>query len=146
LFVAVATGLAAVLVDGMGVQAARADEAMTDLASRVDCEAPGAPGRLRCTLELRAPEGTRLDWADAQVVRTPDFVMPLRARFAGSEADVREPRMYRWGMAVVARSAGEGDMTLRFRAVRCDTAARGSSESRCAPYVSERTVTLRVGR
>ncbi len=111
---------------------ARADADSSPLHAGVTCDHPAAPGRLRCDVELRA-RGAAVRWADVQVVEVAAFIAPLRGRAGPHEAATHEDDLWRWGLGLVARDRGEGDVTLRVRAVVCrgeecvpeETTARG---------------------
>jgi hypothetical protein len=111
---------------------ARADAEPTALRASVSCDHPPAPGRLRCDVELRATEAA-LRWADVEVVDVAEFIVPLRGRAGPREATTHEDDLWRWGLGLVARDHGEGDVTVRVRAVACrgqdcvpqETMARG---------------------
>ncbi len=96
---------------------AAADEAPA-LRAVAQCEPVPEPGRVRCEVELRAGAGA-IRWADVQVDRTPEFVVPLRGRTGPRDAVTHEDDLWRWGLGFVARSRGEGDVALRVRAVVC---------------------------
>jgi hypothetical protein len=121
---------------------AQAQEAPSFSAS-ASCESLTVPGRLRCTLEARiaADAASRIDWIDVQLVSVPAFVLPLRGRLAASEAEVREPQLYRWTMAVAAKGVGQADLLFRFRAVVCPS----TPKSQCFPVAREQKASIRVG-
>jgi hypothetical protein len=103
--------------------AARAEE-RTDgdpgpLRATVLCDQPSVPGRLRCDVEARAKQGT-IRWADVEVVHAPAFIAPLRGRAGPREATTREADLWRWSLGLASRDRGEGDLTVRVRAVLCE--------------------------
>jgi hypothetical protein len=89
------------------------------LRATVVCDQPAAPGRLRCDVEARGRQGT-VRWADVEVVRAPSFITPLRGRVGPREATTRESDLWRWSLGLAARDRGEGDVTVRVRAVLCE--------------------------
>jgi len=92
------------------------------------CDPPAAPGRLRCDVEARGHRGA-LRWADVEIVRAAPFIAPLRGRAGPREAATHEDDLWRWSLGLVARDHGEGDVTVRVRAVVCDADA-------CTPQVT----------
>jgi hypothetical protein len=85
---------------------------------------------VRCDVELRASDAA-LRWADVEIVDVAPFLAPLRGRAGLREATTHEDDLWRWGLGLVARDRGEGDVIVRVRAVAC----RGED---CVP---EETVT-----
>jgi hypothetical protein len=90
------------------------------------CEKLDAPGRLRCDVEVRAPGGRELRWSDVEVKSAAPFLLPLKGRIAPSDATTKDRDVWRFAFALVAREKGEGDVSLRARAVTC-------VDKRCAP-------------
>lgn len=119
-------GLVSLVTSG---PSARADDAATPLRTTIACEAPPAPGRFRCDVEVRVASGT-LSWADVVVVRTDDFILPLRGRLGPRDASTRDADIARWSLGFVAKGRGVGDVTVRVRAVVCHGEA-------CEPVVAE---------
>jgi hypothetical protein len=107
------------------------------LSVKLECERLLAPGRLRCTVETASTAA--IQWADLQIVETPAFLQPLRGRLALSEGEVRQPQGIRWQFAAVAKSAAEGDMTVRVRALVCNA-------DQCLPETALATAHVVVGR
>jgi hypothetical protein len=83
------------------------------------CDAPGEPGRVRCEVEARVEAGESIAWGDVVLLRVPLFAMALRGRIGPHDASVREPRLWRWTFALVARTKGEGELSARVRVVVC---------------------------
>jgi hypothetical protein len=96
------------------------------LRATLQCERVAAPGRVRCDAELRTSRGT-VRWADVEILETPDFLAPLKGRVGPRDAAMRENDLWRWGLGLVARDRGDGDVVTRVRAVVCDG-------DRCEPY------------
>jgi hypothetical protein len=122
---------------------------LPSLRAVVECEALSAPGRLHCTLEARLAGNARLEWIDVQLIEVPPFAIALRGRLAGAEADVREPTLYRWSTAIVAKREGAGDVRIRVRAVACEAADKGPSRSEnpvCIPITAQAQASIRVGK
>jgi len=88
------------------------------LRATVVCDQPSAVGRLRCDVEARSKLGT-IRWADVEIVRAPGFIAPLRGRAGPREATTREADLWRWSLGLVSRDRGDGDLTVRVRAVVC---------------------------
>lgn len=117
---------------------ARADS--EELGAKLACEPALSAGRVRCNLELTAPAGTRLAWADALVLKTPPFARALRTRVAqpvGSNQAQLE-----LGLGLVASAEGRGQLSVRARAVVCPT---GNERSRCRALTRVESLELRVG-
>jgi hypothetical protein len=118
--------------------AAAADGASDDIGDVADdggapaaglrCDPVRGPGRVRCTIDVRAADGETIPWADAVLVAAPPFIAPLRGRLGPHDASERGPRVWTWAFAVVARGGGQGALRARVRLVLC----RGAS---CRPHV-----------
>lgn len=118
--------------------AARGEEAR--LVARLTCDPALGPGRIRCELDLRAPEGARLSWADALVVSAPSFARPLRSRVpATREADGGA----RAALALLVRAVGSGSLLVLGRAVVCSTGEAKQPE--CGPASVSVEIPFRVG-
>ena len=115
-----------------------AAEETTDLQPSVICEAPAAAGRFRCDVELRTRQGT-LAWADVEVIKTADFILPLRGRVGPRDASTHEADIYRWSLGFVARDRGAGDVSFRVRGVVCHG-------ERCLAQSTEIKGSVLVGR
>ena len=84
------------------------------------CPRVSEPGRVRCEVEAKpAPGGAVLKWADAVLVSTPPFITPLRGRVGPADATTREDSVWRWTIALAARSRGAGEVEARVRVVSC---------------------------
>lgn len=106
-------------------------------ASMTCASAPG-PGRVRCDAEVRAPPGSRIAWADVVIVEAPAHVAPLKARIPPSDATESRDASWRWGLAVVAKERGKGELKARVRAVVCTGDA-------CAPMTRDLAVVVAAG-
>ncbi len=100
----------------------------TPLHASVTCDHAAAPGRLRCDVELRARDAA-LRWADVEIVEVTEFIVPLRGRAGPREATTHEDDLWRWGLGLVARDRGEGDVTVRVCAVVCRNEECGPEET-----------------
>jgi len=116
----------------------RASGSDAPIRTSILCEAPPGPGRFRCDVEVRATEG-QLSWADVEVARVDDFILPLRGRLGPRDASAHDPDIYRWSLGFVARDRGAGAITVRVRAVLCHDDA-------CAPVQREVSGRVVVGR
>jgi hypothetical protein len=125
---AVAVALSAALP-----RAAEAEDA-PPLRASIICEAPPAPGRFRCDVEVRV-SGASISWADVVVVKVDDFILPLRGRLGPREASTHEADIFRWSLGFVAKGRGAGDVTLRVRAVVCHDATCGPVGTEVAGHV-----------
>lgn len=103
------------------------------------CQPTLTPGRVLCEVEAELISG-RLVWADAVVVRSPDFARPLRGRVGPAEATARTPRRVRLPLALVATEVGRGELRLTSRVVSC------RDDERCTPFQVEVTAVVQVGQ
>jgi hypothetical protein len=83
------------------------------------CEHVDAPGRVRCDVEARVAPGESITWGDVEIVKTPAMAAALRGRIGPHDATTREPEVWRWALALVAREKGTGDVEGRVRLVVC---------------------------
>jgi hypothetical protein len=83
------------------------------------CDRVASPGRVRCEVEARVDPGEAISWGDVVLVHLPPFATALRGRIGPHDAAVREPGVWRWTFAVVARVKGAGDLGGRVRVVVC---------------------------
>lgn len=111
--VASAVGVAACF----SATAASAQKAPT-LTVLLSCRHETAPGRILCELDVEA-RGAKLRWADALVVRAPDFARPLRARIGAEQANLRTDSRVRLPLALLGTRTGTGELIVRGRAVVC---------------------------
>ena len=102
------------------------------------CPGSQGTGRVRCSVEAVAHQGTSLPWADVVIVSTPAFATVLRGRLAPDDAIDQSADRWRWEFALAARTRGRGDVTVRVRAVVCAAGA-------CSPWQGDVTTTLVVG-
>jgi hypothetical protein len=135
-------GFSAAISIGLAAAAAGASSP-AEPAARLTCRNEPAPGRVLCELEIEASAG-RLTWADALIVRTPDFARPLRARVGPREASSAGERRLELPLALVATSTGRGELVVVARSVLCRPGARGQGE-RCSPTAREVRTELEVG-
>ena len=129
---------AMVLLSAVVSPEALADEPATGLSASLTCEAQSAPGRFRCDVEVRVADG-ELRWADVQVVKTADFILPLRGRLGPRDASSHERDIFRWSLGFVAKDRGTGEVTARVHGVVC----RGES---CVPTTVDVTGRVAVGK
>ncbi len=86
----------------------------------ITCPRAPEPGRVRCEVEAKPPPGGAIvKWADAVLVSAPAFVTPLRARVGPSDATTHEDSVWRWAIALAARTRGSGEIEARVRVVTC---------------------------
>ena len=90
------------------------------------CPPADAPGRVKCTAEVRSSDGAKISWADIVITSAPAFVVPLRGRMPPSDATETHDDLWKFAFAIVAKQRGKGELVLRVRAVVC-TSADGSS-------------------
>jgi hypothetical protein len=83
------------------------------------CERVAAPGRVRCEVSAHVEAGETISWGDVVLVQLPPFAEALRGRIGPGDATVKEPSMWRWALALVARGKGRGEVQGRVRLVVC---------------------------
>jgi hypothetical protein len=83
-------------------------------------------GRVLCDVDVTVKTG-RITWADAIITKVPDFAPPLRDRVSMRDASERSATHLRLPFALIAQQAGEGEVTVKARAVWCKPTA-GSGE------------------
>jgi hypothetical protein len=83
------------------------------------CDRADGPGRVRCEAEARVSPGESIAWGDVVIVRAPPFSLVLRGRIGPHDATLREPEVWRWAFALVAKERGTGDVEARVRVVVC---------------------------
>lgn len=108
------------------------------LAALAACPPADAPGRVKCSAELRVEAGARIAWADVVISSAPAFVVPLRGRMPPSDATETRDDLWKFAFAVVAKQRGHGELVLRARAVVC----RGDA---CHPEEKEIRTVVSVG-
>ena len=140
-FGALLVGLAAALLPP-GDARADAAPAEPDVRASMQCDRATEPGRVRCTVEVRVEGGQTLAWADVEITSLPDFASALKGRIGPQDALARDGVSTKWGLALIARRAGQGEARARVRVVVCP--AGGASPSRCAPRTIEVKATLSV--
>ena len=96
-----------------------ADDAGAPQATVV-CDHVAGAGRVRCEVEARVGPGESIAWGDVALLEIPSFATALRGRIGPHDASVREPGLWRWVFALVARSKGIGDLNGRVRIVVCN--------------------------
>jgi hypothetical protein len=100
------------------------DEA--NVLATLSCAPRTGKGRVVCDADVTAKSG-RLTWADAIVTKAPAFAPPLRDRVSMRDASERSPTHLRLPFALIAQQTGEGEVTIKARAVWCKPTA-GSGE------------------
>ncbi len=112
--------------------------------ARMQCERAAEPGRVRCSVEIRAAESRSIAWADVAILELPDFASALKGRIGPADATARDAASVKWAFGLVARRAGQGEARARVRVVLCEPSA-GGGEPACAPRSVEVSATLVVG-
>jgi hypothetical protein len=107
------------------------------------CRREPAPGRVLCDVDVET-DHSRLVWADALVVRAPDFARPLRSRVGVREARSTSERRIELSLAFVATTTGKGAVETLVRAVIC-TPGREGGEELCVPVTRRATGSIEVG-
>jgi hypothetical protein len=103
------------------------------------CERAAAPGRVRCEVEARVAAGDSISWGDVVLERVPPFAIALRGRIGPHDASIREPGLWRWPFALVARGRGAGLVEGQMRVIVCADKACAARE---VPVVGEVDVGL----
>jgi hypothetical protein len=80
---------------------------------------------VRCDVEARAATGA-IRWGDVEVVQTPSFASALKGRVGPRDATTKDDTTWRWGIALVARQPGSGELVVRVRLVVCSGEQCGS--------------------
>jgi hypothetical protein len=115
------------------------------LQATLTCAAASEAGRVRCEVEalVTAVPGATIKWADAEILKVPDLITPLKGRIGPRDAALKEPQLWRLSLALVAKRAGSGPVVVRVRVVACQTV---DGKERCAPLSVEATGQVRVGQ
>lgn len=99
------------------------------LQAELRCEPAQGPGRILCELTSQAAHG-KLVWSDALVVHAPPFARPLRSRVLAQLGSSAGSGKSSAKLALVAATAGQGQLELLARAVVCHEDPAGDW---CAP-------------
>ena len=108
----------------------------SDVKASMQCDRASEPGRVRCSVETRIEGGRTLAWADVELLSLPDFASALKGRIGPQDAVARDATSAKWGLGLVAKRAGQGEVRARVRVVACE-AASPSRPPRCAPVTVE---------
>jgi hypothetical protein len=117
---------------------ARAQEPPPALRATLVCSPAGEVGRVRCEVEATVT-GAQLRWADVELTSVPEHIAPLKGRIAPRDATLKEPGLWRFALALVAKRPGSGAVTARVRAVACVPSGV------CVPLVAAARGEVRVG-
>ena len=110
----------------------------SDVKASMQCDRASEPGRVRCSVETRIEGGRTLAWADVELLSLPEFASALKGRIGPQDAVARDATSAKWGLGLVAKRAGQGEVRARVRVVACDVprAASGGAIApppRCVP-------------
>ena len=108
-----------------------------DVKASMQCDRASEPGRVRCSVETRIEGGRTLAWADVELLSLPDFASALKGRIGPQDAVARDATSAKWGLGLVAKRAGQGEVRARVRVVACEAAPPASRPPRCAPVTVE---------
>lgn len=104
----------------------RASANETQVSESVQAELRCVPrvgkGRVLCDVDITVKTG-RITWADAIITKAPDFAPPLRDRVSMREASERSATHLRLPFALIAQQVGEGEVSIKSRAVWCKPTA-----------------------
>jgi hypothetical protein len=120
-----------------------------EVQSSMQCDRASEPGRVRCTVEVRALGGRTIAWADVVILSLPDFASALKGRIGPQDTLSRDATAAKWGLGLVARRAGQGEVRARVRVVTCDPPRAGAGpaepRTRCTPILVEVKTQVTVG-
>jgi hypothetical protein len=122
---------------GLAGRAGAEAQADSDMKASMQCDRASEPGRVRCSVETRIEGGRTLAWADVELLSLPDFASALKGRIGPQDAVARDATSAKWGLGLVAKRAGQGEVRARVRVVACEAAASSSRPPRCAPVTVE---------
>lgn len=115
----------------------------------MQCDRASGAGRVRCTVEARTTGERTMTWADVELLALPDFASALKGRIGPQDALSRDGTSAKWGLGLVARRAGQGEVRARVRVVVCDPPSAGAPpnepRAHCAPVVVEVRAQVTVG-
>jgi hypothetical protein len=132
---ALAVRVALPLSLALSTGAARAEVDAGAPRATLTCDHVADTGRVRCEVEARVDAGESIAWGDVVLLRTPPFATALRGRIGPHDAAVREPGLWRWTFALVARAKGVGELSGRVRVVVCRDQTCGAREVEVAGKV-----------
>lgn len=128
---------------------ARAEDPLPAATASMQCERAAEPGRVKCSVELRAAANRSIAWADVTIIELPEFASALKGRIGPGDATTKEPTQQKWAFGLVAKKAGQGDAKARVRAVVCEALTTGSrdggSGTRCTSTTVDVKATIHVG-
>jgi hypothetical protein len=102
------------------------------------CPAVDAPGRVKCSAELRVAPGKRITWADLVLLDPPAGLIPLKGRVPPGDATETRDDTWKLAFAVVAKQRGSFTLSARLRAVVCEAKT-------CAPIERDLKASVSVG-
>ena len=108
------------------------------------CSPASEAGRVRCEVEATVP-GAQIKWADAEILKVPDLITPLKGRIGPRDAAVKEPQLWRLSLALVARRPGTGAVVVRVRVIACKAPSAEHAKEICVPLAVEATGQVKVG-
>lgn len=141
--IAVAAGLGLGTVGTVTTRAHAQPAPDGDVKASMQCDRASEPGRVRCSVETRIEGGRTLAWADVEILSLPDFASALKGRIGPQDAVARDAVSAKWGLGLVARRAGQGEVRARVRVVACDAPPPASAggttppPARCVPVTVE---------
>jgi hypothetical protein len=144
---AVVTGLGlalgATVAGTASAQQPSPDNDAKDVKASMQCDRASEPGRVRCSVEARIEGGRTIAWADVEILSLPEFASALKGRIGPQDAVARDATSAKWGLGLVARRAGQGEVRARVRIVACEaprsapSAGTQAPPSRCVPVTVE---------
>lgn len=117
-----------------------------DVKASMQCDRASEPGRVRCSVEAHIEGGRTLAWADVVILSLPEFASALKGRIGPQDAVARDANSAKWGLGLVARRAGQGEVRARVRVVACEapppagegaTSGASTPPPRCVPVTVE---------
>lgn len=115
------------------------------VSATMECERAAEPGRVKCSVEVRATGSRSLSWADVTLLELPSFAAALKGRIGPSDAIARDATSQTWGFALVARRTGRGEARGRVRAVVCEPPAGDAGAPRCSPTAIDVKAMVQAG-
>jgi hypothetical protein len=146
--IAVVTGLGlsvgATVVGPARAQQASPESDVKDVKASMQCDRASEPGRVRCSVETRIEGGRTIAWADVEILSLPEFASALKGRIGPQDAVARDATSAKWGLGLVAKRAGQGDVRARVRIVACEAPRSAPSDGATAPPPPSRCVPVTV--
>ena len=136
--------LGATVAAPASAQQAAPDNDANDVKASMQCERASEPGRVRCSVEARIEGGRTIAWADVVILTLPEFASALKGRIGPQDAVARDATSAKWGLGLVAKRAGQGEVRARVRIIACDAPRSAATAGATAPPPPTRCVPVTV--